>query len=136
MYQEEVMATKGRVLVIDDDPDFSEVLRLTMEADGFDVATAADGDQGLASMREHKPNLVFLDIIMVSPTEGVYVSQVMWNDPELVHIPLVIVSSILDSPYAALFPQDRYLHTLEFLSKPVSIPKLLEIANRYASKAD
>lgn len=130
------MAPKGKVLVIDDDPDFSEVVRIALRADGFEVTTAADGDQGLKLMRESKPDLVFLDIIMVSPTEGVYVSEKMWNDPDLMGIPLVIVSSILDSPYAGLFPQDRYLHTLEFLSKPVSITKLLEIANRHAAKTE
>lgn len=126
------MTTKGTVLVIDDDPDFSEVVRIALQSDGFRVFTAADGEQGLALMREQKPDLVFLDIIMVVPTEGVYVSEVMAADPELRDVPVVIVSSIIDSPYAAQFPQDRYLHTKMFLNKPVSIPKLLEIANKYA----
>ena len=128
------MATKGTVLIIDDDPDFSEVVRITLQADGFQVITAADGDQGLTSMKEHKPDLVFLDIIMVSPTEGVYVSEVMWEDPELRDIPIVIVSSIIDSPYSEQFPQDRYLHSRMFLNKPVSIPSLLEFSNKYAAK--
>jgi CheY-like chemotaxis protein len=129
------MATKGSVLVIDDDPDFSEVVRIALQADGFEVTTAADGDQGLAKMQEQKPDLVFLDIIMVSPTEGVYVSEVMAGDPELRDVPVVMVSSIIDSPYAGQFPQDRYLHTKMFLSKPVSIPRLLEFANKYATRA-
>ncbi|MBC8446694.1 MAG: response regulator [Chloroflexi bacterium] len=127
------MTTKGTVLVIDDDPDFSEVVRIALQSDGFRVLTAADGEQGLALMREQKPDLVFLDIIMIVPTEGVYVSQVMAEDPQLRDVPLVIVSSIIDSPYAAQFPQDRYLHTKMFLNKPVSIPRLLEIANKYAT---
>jgi len=129
------MTTKGTVLIVDDDPDFSEVVRTALQEDGFQVLCAADGEQGLALMREHKPDLVFLDIIMVLPTEGVYVSDVMWEDPELRDIPVVMVSSIVDSPYAEQFPQDRYLHTNLFLSKPVSIAKLLELANRYAGKS-
>jgi len=128
------MTTKGTVLVIDDDPDFAEVVRAALQGDGFQVLTAADGEQGLALMRAHKPDLVFLDIIMVVPTEGVYVSEVMGEDPELRDIPVVMVSSIVDSPYADQFPQDRYLHAKEFLDKPVSIAKLLELANRYAAK--
>jgi CheY-like chemotaxis protein len=127
------VTTKGNVLVIDDDPDFSEVVRIALQADGFQVRTAADGDQGLAAMRELTPDLVFLDIIMISPTEGVYVSQIMAADPVLRDVPVVMVSSIIDSPYAGLFPQDRYLHAQMFLSKPVSIPKLLEFANKYAA---
>ena len=98
---------------------------------GFAVRTAADGDQGLARMREQKPDLVFLDIIMVSPTEGVYVSEVMSEDPDLRDVPVVMVSSIIDSPYAGQFPQDRYLNARMFLNKPVSIPRLLEFANKY-----
>jgi CheY-like chemotaxis protein len=130
------MTTKGSVLVIDDDPDFSEVVRIALQADGFSVRTAADGDQGLARMREQKPDLVFLDIIMVSPTEGVYVSEVMSEDPVLRDVPVVMVSSIIDSPYAGQFPQDRYLNARMFLPKPVSIPRLLEFANKYATPSE
>jgi CheY-like chemotaxis protein len=85
-------------------------------------------------MREQKPNLVFLDIIMRMPTEGVWVSEEIANDPALRDIPVVMLTSIVGSEYAGHFPTDRPLHADLFLDKPVPMSKILEIANRYASQ--
>jgi CheY-like chemotaxis protein len=128
------MNIKGDVLVIDDDPDFCEVVKTALEADGFAVRCASDGFKGLAMMREKKPDLVFLDVIMILPTEGCYVSDEMFNDPELRPIPVVMVTSIADSQFVGHFPTDRPLHVHQFLDKPVPLPKLVEVANHYAQQ--
>jgi CheY-like chemotaxis protein len=124
------MITKGEVLIVDDDPDFCEVVKTTLEAGEFRVRCASNGPQGLAMMREKKPDLVFLDVIMVMPTEGVYVSDEIAHDPDLRDVPVVMISSITDSEYIGHFPTDRPLHARMFLDKPVPLPKLLEIADR------
>jgi two-component system alkaline phosphatase synthesis response regulator PhoP len=128
------MATKGRILVIDDDPDLCAALAQVLAADGFDVRCASQGSLGLELMREQKPNLVFLDIIMRMPTEGVWVSEEIANDPALRDIPVVMLTSIVGSEFAGHFPTDRPLHADLFLDKPVPMSKILEIANRYASQ--
>jgi len=124
------MAVKGKILVIDDDPDFCEVMRLALQSDGFDVRCAADGTQGLSFMREDKPDLVFLDVMMAHPTEGVDVSEAMMEDPELRNIPVVMLTAIVDSEYVGHFPTDRYLHVNQFLTKPTALADILKIANR------
>lgn len=124
------MSAKGEVLIIDDDPDFCEVVKTALEAGEFTVRCASNGTLGLAMMREKKPDLIFLDVIMVMPTEGVYVSDEIANDPDLRDVPVVMISSITDSEYFGHFPTDRPLHAHMFLDKPVPLPKLLEIANR------
>jgi len=53
-----------RVLVVDDEPHIRTVLRGYLQADGFEVAEAADGAAALAVMREHPPDLVLLDVMM------------------------------------------------------------------------
>jgi Response regulators consisting of a CheY-like receiver domain and a winged-helix DNA-binding domain len=53
-----------RVLVVDDEPHIRTVLRGYLQADGFEVAEAADGAAALAGMREHPPDLVLLDVMM------------------------------------------------------------------------
>jgi DNA-binding NtrC family response regulator len=58
---------KGEVLIIDDDPDLCAAL----QADGFAVRCASQGRLGLQMMREKTPHLVFLDIIMRVPNEGI-----------------------------------------------------------------
>lgn len=130
------MAAKGKILLIDDDPDFCEVMKTALESDGFEVRSAADGTQGLSFMREEKPDLVFLDVIMAHPTEGVDVSEAMMEDPELRHIPVVMLTSIVDSKYVGDFPTDRYLHVDQFLTKPIPLPEILKIANRVVGKRE
>jgi two-component system alkaline phosphatase synthesis response regulator PhoP len=128
------MATKGRILIIDDDPDLCAALAQMLTTDGFDVRCASQGSLGLKLMRDQKPNLVFLDIIMRMPTEGVWVSEEIANDPALRDVPVIMLTSIVGSEYAGHFPTDRPLHADLFLDKPVPMNKILEIANRYASQ--
>ena len=129
------MSTKGEVLIIDDDPDLCAAIQAALVADGFGVRCANQGSLGLQMMREKKPNLVFLDIIMRMPTEGVWVSEEIADDPELRTIPVVMLTSIVDSEYAGHFPTDRPLHADMFLDKPVPLSKILEVANRFAGQS-
>lgn len=128
------MTTKGEVLIIDDDPDLCAALQAALQADGFAVRCASQGSLGLKMMRESKPDLVFLDIIMRMPTEGVWVSEEIAEDPELRKIPVVMLTSIVDSEYAGHFPTDSALHAHMFLDKPVPLSEILEVANRFASQ--
>ena len=128
------MTTKGRILVIDDDPDLCAALAQVLSAEGFDVRCASQGSLGLKLMRDEKPNLVFLDIIMRMPTEGVWVSEEIANDQALRDIPVVMLTSIVGSEYAGHFPTDRPLHAEMFLDKPVPMNRILEIANQFAGQ--
>jgi CheY-like chemotaxis protein len=123
------MTAKGEILIIDDDPDFCEIAKTALEADAFTVRSASNGPQGLDMMREKRPDLVFLDVIMILPDEGVSVAEEIAQDPGLRHIPVVMISSVTKSEYAGHFPTDRPLHVELFIDKPVPLRKLLELAN-------
>jgi DNA-binding response OmpR family regulator len=62
------VAIKGEVLVIDDDADLCDALESALQEDGFAVRCANQGTRGLGLMREKKPDLVFLDVMMRMPT--------------------------------------------------------------------
>lgn len=126
------MPTKGEVLVIDDDPDFCAAMQTILDADGFAVRCASHGSVGLRMMREKKPDLVFLDVIMRMPTEGVWVSEEIAGDPELRDVPVIFLTSIVDSEYTGHFPTDRPLQARAFLDKPAPMTQVLELANRFA----
>ncbi|HSJ55721.1 MAG TPA: response regulator [Anaerolineae bacterium] len=126
------MTTKGEVLVIDDDPDFCAAMQAILEADDFCVRCASQGAIGLRMMREKKPDLVFLDVIMRMPTEGVWVSEEIANDPELRDVPVIFLTSIVSSEYTGHFPTDRPLQARAFLDKPAPMAKILDLANRFA----
>ena len=110
------------------------MLEAVLSADGFSVRCASHGSLGLEMMREDKPALVFLDIIMRLPTEGVWVSEEIAGDLELRDVPVVMLTSIVDSEYAGHFPTDRPLRAQMFLDKPVPIEEILEVANRLAGE--
>ncbi len=116
----------ARILVVDDDPDFVEATRLVLEKAGYEVLSAADGDAGLRMVRAEKPDLVILDVIMKTVLDGLYVSQELANDPDCNPIPILMVTSIANSDYAALFPTDEYIHIRGFISKPIAPAALLE----------
>lgn len=120
----------AKVLIVDDDPDFCETTRLVLESAGYEVVTAADGQEGLRKVSEEKPDLVILDIIMETVLEGLHVSEQLANDPDSRQIPILMVTSIANTDYAALFPTDEYIHIDGFISKPISPANLL---NRVAA---
>jgi len=118
-----------RILVVDDDPDFVEAMRLVLEPNGYEVVSAASGKEGLSKIQEdglvRKPDLVILDVMMASVLDGLSMSRKMQEDPELRKIPILMVSSIANTDYAVLFPTDEYIHIDGFMSKPISPDKLL-----------
>lgn len=115
-----------KILIVDDDPDFVEATRIVLESAHYEVISAADGDEGLRQVREAKPDLVILDVIMDTVLDGLNVSQQMADDPDQHGIPILMVTSIANSDYAALFPTDEYIHIDGFISKPVAPDTLLE----------
>lgn len=55
---------KNRILVVDDEPDILEFIQYNLTREGFDVFTANNGKEGLVKAREHKPELILLDVMM------------------------------------------------------------------------
>jgi CheY-like chemotaxis protein len=129
---EKAMTTKGEILIIDDDPDYCTAMQTVLSGDGFSVRCANQGSLGLQMMREKKPDLVFLDIIMRMPTEGVWVSEEIAGDPQLRDVPVIILTSVVQSEYSGHYPTDRPIQAEMFLDKPVPLDRVLELANRFA----
>jgi CheY-like chemotaxis protein len=118
--------SQAKILVVDDDPDFVEAMRLTLEPNGYTVLSAASGDEGLAKVQAESPDLVILDVIMSSVLDGLQMSRRMQENPQHRRIPILMVTSIANTDYAALFPTDEYISIDGFLSKPVAPNVLLE----------
>jgi CheY-like chemotaxis protein len=118
--------SQAKILVVDDDPDFVEAMRLTLEPNGYTVLSATNGDEGLAKVRSEAPDLVILDVIMSSVLDGLQMSRRMQENPQQRRIPILMVTSIANTDYAALFPTDEYISIDGFLSKPVAPNVLLE----------
>jgi CheY-like chemotaxis protein len=115
-----------RILVVDDDPDFVEVTRTVLEAKGYQVTTASSGENALLAMRKAVPDLVLLDVMMSSVLDGLNLSHAMNEDPALSKVPIIMISSIAESPSAGMFPTDEYIPIDAWITKPVQPDDLLK----------
>ena len=114
-----------RILVIDDDPIFVKSTTAILEAHGYQVESAPNREEGLAKMNEQKPDLLLLDVMMDWVLDGVSISREMMAERDLRRIPIVMVTSIMNSEYRGVFPQDEYLHIDSWLNKPCPPDKLV-----------
>lgn len=124
----------AKILVVDDDPDFGEIIRMILAAKGYDVETASDGDTALRKMHACPPDLVLLDVMMTGVLDGVHVAHVIREDKALKRIPVIMISSITGSPMAELFPTDEYLPIDMWISKPVQPDDLLKKVARFVGQ--
>ena len=89
------MRTPPRILAVDDMPTNLEILRVRLEAQGYEVITAEDGEEALAKARELEPDLVLLDIMMPK-LDGIAVLKQLKQDAMLRFVPIILVTAKSD----------------------------------------
>lgn len=123
----------AKILVVDDDPDFVKVTTKVLEKAGHQVVSAANGAKALKAMRQDRPDVVLLDIMMSYILDGLDVSREMAEDPALKDIPVIMVTSLTGVKGSGVFPTDEYVPVDEWLSKPVDPETLLARVNKSLS---
>ncbi len=81
-----------RILIVDDEPDTVELIAFHLKAAGFDVATAADGEEALAKARLLLPQLIILDL-MLPGVDGLEVCKILRRDQQTAHTPILILTA-------------------------------------------
>ncbi len=119
-----------RILVIDDEIELLQMVRVMLERAGFEVFTSADGADGIEKTRQLRPDLVLLDLMMPE-VDGFQVLQAIRNDPLLSDTPVLVLTAraqSVDREAALAARADDYL------AKPISQKELLdriqEVLNR------
>ncbi len=112
------------VLVIDDDRIVRDLLRRFLEKEGFRVAAASGGEEGLKLARDLRPQLITLDVVM-SGLDGWGVLKALKADANLASIPVVMIT-IVDNP-----AQGLALGAAEYLTKPIDWHRLTAILARH-----
>ena len=120
-----------KILVIDDDPDLVEVIRLILENSGYQIFSAINGAQGLQQVKEINPDLIILDVMMDYTTEGFQVSLALRSpDPESEYaaysdIPILMLTAIHSTTPLRFTPEEDYLPVDDFVEKPLEPADLL-----------
>ncbi len=122
-----------RVLAVDDDPIILRLLQLNLELEGFEVLTAGDGRAGLAAVRELKPDVVLLDVMMPH-LDGFQVCAAVRADQDaaVAATPIIILSA---KAQQADLDDGRRAGADEYVTKPFDPLCLVQLVDRLAAAA-
>jgi len=110
-----------RVMIIDDEPGFTRLLKLTLERTGrFEVLEENDGTKAWMSARDFNPDIIFLDVVMPE-IDGGDVAQQIRSDPMLAHVPIIFLTAIVSAKEGG-----HEIGGFPFLAKPVSLDAIVQ----------
>ncbi len=118
------MATGKTILIVDDDHELSDGLRVVLEKQGFRVLQARDGQQGKQVIYQHRPDLVILDMMM--PRMGGYPVLEHFRDKKDAP-PIIMITANEGSRHKAYA---EYLGVVDYIRKPFAMERLLEAVQR------
>jgi DNA-binding response OmpR family regulator len=118
-----------KILIIDDDIDLVEAMRMTLESAGFEVVDAQEGEKGIAKIESENPDLVILDVMMGTQDEGFHVAYQIKNTESMADLPIIMLSAV-GQETGFSFDKDKdedFLPVNEFIEKPVNPAVLIEV---------
>jgi CheY-like chemotaxis protein len=131
----------AKILMIDDDPDIIEALRILLESAGHELYAAQSGVEGLERLREVDPDLIILDVMMDTATDGFHFSLKLRGqgaDPEYAayrEVPILMLTAVHTTTPLRFAPDEDYLPVDAFLEKSADPDEVLsKVAELLASK--
>lgn len=127
----------GKILVVDDDPDILDAVTMILESQGYEVSTARDGIEGLATLKAENPDLMILDLMMPK-MDGFAVCKEL-QDPrwsKFKAIPILILTSVREEASRRRYELETGLEldVDDYIEKPMSPDVLLERVSRLIKK--
>ena len=126
------MSDKKLILVVDDDPDLVEAVSMKLESENFRVAKAYDGNQAWEKIKEERPDLVILDVMMPNKN-GYQLCDEIKKDPQYQGITVVLLTAVGEAVTSTSYMHRDCITTLanDFIPKPIDLDKLMEIVKDY-----
>jgi len=121
------MTDKKQILLVDDDPDFVEAVKVIVESGGYDVRVAYDGQEGLEEVAEQKPDLIVLDVMM-PVMNGHEACAKLKADDATKEIPIILLTAVADRVTTSTYTHRDMLESEaeDYMPKPVEPQELLE----------
>ncbi|MEQ8191369.1 MAG: response regulator [Candidatus Eremiobacterota bacterium] len=126
----------SKVLIIDDDPDLVDAMSNLLEAKGYEVNHAPDGEEGLEKAKSDPPDIILLDVMMTRKTEGFDVARSLNKEEKTKGIPIILVTGIrheMNLPFG-FEPDEDWLPVKAVLEKPIKPEVLLKTVEDHIKK--
>jgi CheY-like chemotaxis protein len=120
-----------KILLIDDDLDSIEPIKIILNSEGFWTETAQSPEEGIEKVKQVNPDLVILDVMMPNDYEGFEVARHIREKLDLKALPIIILSNVHNVkqvPYR-FAPDENFLPVDVFIDKPVDPDMLLDTVN-------
>lgn len=128
-------ATGKTILIVEDDQDTAEALKLVLENEGYRTLHSSNAVEGLERARAERPDLILLDVMMPAGTEGFHFVWDLRKEPEpkLSQTPILVMSAIHQTTNLRFYPEQsdkeygpyEFLPVQAFLDKPLNFDTLL-----------
>lgn len=122
------MVEKKNILLVDDDPDFVEAVRVIVESGGYNVRVAYDGQEGVKAVEEQKPDLIVLDVMM-PVMDGHAACAKLKHNPDTKEIPIILLTAVADRVTTSKYTHRDMLESEaeDYMPKPVDPKELLNL---------
>ncbi len=126
------MSNQPLILVVDDDPDLVEAVSMKLESRDYNVNKAYDGEEAMEKIKEEKPDLVILDVMMPRKNGWVVCNEIK-KDQTLDDITVVLLTAVGDAVRSTNYTHHDGKTTLadDFVPKPIDLDKLMGIVDDY-----
>ena len=118
----------AKILIIDDDPDISESMKVVLESKGYQVISAESGKEGLAKAKKESPDLIILDVMMETGDKGFEVSRELKNDQSCKAVPILMLTSIKEKTgfgFEKEAGDEAWLPVDDYCAKPLKPEELI-----------
>lgn len=122
------MMVMAKILIIDDDPDIVEAMKVVLESRNYRVRIARTGEEGLREARRDKPELIILDVMMETGDKGFDVARELKQDTDYKDIPILMLTSIKEKTgmdFGKEAGDEHWLPVDDYCDKPLHPEELI-----------
>lgn len=126
---------KGKILVVEDNADEANLVRMILEPEGYEVTLASNGKEGLEKIESASPDLIVLDVMMPE-VDGFAMCSKLRDSAKHGRIPVVLLTAVAKHIHGTKYPLDGVIRAdaEEYLEKPFKPEELLETVAQILNK--
>ena len=126
----------AKIMIVDDDPDYVNVVKTILENEQYTVVTACDKTEGLKKIKAERPDLAILDVMMDAWQDGFEMSRQLKKDPQFKNMPVLMLTAVENRTgidFKSTAGDAAWLPSDVFLDKPVEPQVLLSEVKKLLS---